>query len=223
MADLAARMATRLDGSFRRGHRVEAVRRTADGWTVSGDEQLKADHVVLAVAPHVAAGLVTGSLAEALGGAEAAPVVVVGLGGPDMSIPAGFGILTGPDAGTATRGILLESSYAPHRAPAGASLVKVIAGGAPGRPLLDLDDAGLVEVIGAEVAQVLRTDLDVTFTEVIRHRHGIPQYVIGHRRWLASVESATCESMHLTGWGYRGVGMAHLATDALRIAETITA
>lgn len=223
MADLAAHMATRLDGRFRRGHRVEAVRRTADGWTVSGDEQLKADHVVLAVAPHVAAGLVTGSLAEALGGAEAAPVVVVGLGGPDMSIPAGFGILTGPDAGTATRGILLESSYAPHRAPAGASLVKVIAGGAPGRPLLDLDDAGLVEVIGAEVAQVLRTDLDVTFTEVIRHRHGIPQYVIGHRRWLASVESATCESMHLTGWGYRGVGMAHLATDALRIAETITA
>lgn len=223
MAALAAQMAKRLGERFRPGHRVEAVRHRRDGWTISGSEQVKADQLVLTVAPHVAAGLVDGSLADALHGSEAAPVVVVGLGGFELSIPAGFGILTGPDAGTATRGILLESSYAPHRAPEGASLMKVIAGGAPGRSLPDADDTTVVEAIGGEVAHILRADIDVSFTEVIRHRRGIPQYVIGHGRWLSAVESATPESMHLTGWGYRGVGIAHLATDAVRIAETITA
>ncbi|MEX2279233.1 MAG: protoporphyrinogen oxidase, partial [Acidimicrobiia bacterium] len=221
MTDLATQIAESLGDRFRPGVTVNAVRREGPRWIVDGSERLGADHVVLATHPEVAAGLVTGPLAEALRGSSAAPVVVVGLGGPDLDIPDGFGILTGPDAATATRGVLLESSYAPHRAPDGHGLVKVIARATP--QLLAADDSAVVDHIGTEVAGIFGGDLDVTFTEVVRHRRGIPQYELGHRRWLAAVDEATPESLHLAGWGYRGVGLAHLATDAFRIAQHITA
>jgi oxygen-dependent protoporphyrinogen oxidase len=221
MSDLAGNLATRLGEDFRPGVTVDSVRWDRTRWIVDGSERLRADHVILACDPSTSARLVSGPLAEILSGSSAAPVVVVALGGPGLAIPEGFGILTGPDAGTATRGILLESSYAPHRAPEGHGLVKVIAGGHPESSVLDSDDSGVVERIGNEVATILGTDIDASFVEVARHRPGIPQYPVGHHSWLAAVEAATPPNLHLTGWGYRGVGLAHLATDASRIARTI--
>lgn len=217
-------IAHRLGDRVQTCHRVDAVRRDRSRWIVDGTERLVADHVVMTCAPHTAAGLVDGELADELRVSVTAPVVVLGLGGTGPHrIPDGFGVLVGPDAGTATRGILLESSYAPHRAAEGNWLLKVIAGGLPPRPVTEEDDATLVEVIGAEIAHILGTDLEASFVEVTRHAPGIPQYVMGHRRWLDAVEAATPESLHLTGWGYRGVGISHLAADAARIADLITA
>lgn len=224
MSAVADDLALRLGDRVRTDHRVEAIRHDGSQWTVDGTDRLVADHVVLTCAPHIAADLVDRELTHALRGSVTAPVVVLGLGGTGPHrIPDGFGILTGPDAGTATRGILLESSYAAHRAPAGNWFLKVIAGGSPHRPVIEEDDATLVDTIGTEVARILGTDLDASFVEVIRHAPGIPQYVLGHSRWLDAVESATPESLHFTGWGYRGVGTSHLASDAARIADHITA
>ena len=225
MTGLADDLAARLGDRWRSGHTVAAVRRSGARWVVEGTDRIEADHVVLACAPRAAAELVDGSLSEALSGRAHAPVVVVGLGGPSpgLPLPDGFGILTGPDAGTFTRGVLLESSYAPHRAPPAHALVKVIAGGAPRDPIVDADDQTVIDRVGNELARVLGRDIEVSFTEVIRHDPGIPQYEVGHRSWLARVEDASPESLHLAGWGYRGVGIAHLATDAHRIAGLITA
>lgn len=224
MAALADALASSLGERYRTGSRVEAVRRSSTGWQVHGSERIDAAAVVIACPPDVAAGLVEDPLRRALGGSTAAPVVVVGLGGPEsrMPVPAGFGILTGPDAGTVTRGVLLESSYAPHRAPPGHALVKVIAGGAPHRRVIDeVDDDALVEVVGSELARILGSDIDASFAQVVRDPRGIPQYEVGHGEWLAGVDEATPLAMHLTGWGYRGVGLAHLAADAVRITDTI--
>jgi oxygen-dependent protoporphyrinogen oxidase len=221
MSDLARNLATRLGDRFRPGLTVDSIRWDRTRWIVEGSERLTADHVVLACDPSTSGRLVSGPLAEILSESSAAPVVVVALGGPGLAVPKGYGILTGPDAGTATRGILLESSYAPHRAPEGHGLIKVIAGGVPKSAILDSDDRDVVESIGNEVARALGTDIDAAFVDVVRHQRGIPQYPVGHRDWLASVEAATPPNLHLTGWGYRGVGLAHLAADASRIARTI--
>lgn len=221
MSALAEALAATLGDRFRPGHPVEAVRRSSGKWTISGVERIEADHVVLACAPNIASGLVDSGLREALLGSTTAPVAVVGLGGASLGLPSGFGILTARDSGMITRGILLESSYAPHRAPHGHGLVKVIAGGA-GRPsIVDADDDMIVATVGSDLARILGADIDVSFAEVTRPIPGIPQYNVGHGEWLAAVDRATPQSMHLTGWGYRGVGIAHLASDAIRITESI--
>jgi protoporphyrinogen/coproporphyrinogen III oxidase len=225
MAALADGAAAALGDRFRRRHRVNAVRRSGERWIVDGPERIEADHVVLTCDPPTAAQLVEpGELADLLTRSVAAPVVVVGLGGvaTSESLPAGFGILTGPDAGTYTRGVLLESSYAPQRAPAGHWLVKVIAGGAIRGGIVEADDADIVETVGDEVARIVGTDLAASFVEVVRHRPGIPQYEVGHGRWLGAVDAATPPGLHLAGWGYRGIGITALATAATHLPPTLT-
>ena len=219
------RSRVRSVAEFGGGFDVGAVVRHGSGWRVEGSETLRADHIVLAVSPHAAARLAGSDLGEVLVRAVTAPVVVVGLGGPSdaLPLPAGFGVLTGPDSGTASLGVLFESAYAPERAPQGHGLVKVIAGGARRPEVVDWDDERIIETITSEVSQILGTDISPSFVEIVRHRAGIPQYEIGHGEWLAQIDGLLGDrpGLHLTGWGYRGVGVAHLASDAMATAARI--
>ena len=225
MEALVQAAASLLGDGFRGGFDVASVLHDGSEWRVEGTETIRADHVVLAVRPQASTALVDPDLGAVLAGAVSAPVVVVGLGGPShrLPLPPGFGVLTGPDSGTASLGVLFESSYAPARAPQGHALVKVIAGGARKPEVVEWDDARIVEIISAEVAQILGTDIDPSFVEIIRHHAGIPQYEIGHGAWLAELDGLLGDrpGLNLTGWGYRGVGVAHLASDAVAIANRI--
>ncbi len=225
MTRLAEAATAVLGDRFRGGFDVASVIREESGWRVEGTEAIHADHVVLAVRPQVSAALVDPELSSVLSRAVIAPAVVAGLGGTSggFPLPPGFGVLTGPDSGTASLGVLFESSYAPSRAPEGHSLAKVIAGGARRPEVIDWDDARIIATIEGEIGQILGIDLDPSFTEVVRHHDGIPQYEIGHGAWLAELDGLAADrpGLHLTGWGYRGVGVAHLATDAVTVAGRI--
>ena len=225
MGALVQAASSLLGDRFRGGFDVASVLHDGSEWRVEGLETIRADHVVLAVRPQAAAALVDSDLGAVLSGAVTAPVVVVGIGGPSdrLPLPPGFGVLTGPDSGTVSLGVLFESSYAPARAPQGHSLAKVIAGGARRPEVVDWDDARIIETITNEVAQIVGTDLDPSFVEIVRHRAGIPQYEIGHGAWLAELDGLLEDraGLHLTGWGYRGVGVGHIASDAVATANRI--
>ena len=217
--------ASLLGDRYREGFDVASVLHDGSGWRVEGPETIRADHIVLAMRPQAVAVLVDAVLGAVLAGAVSAPVVVVGLGGRShrLPLPPGFGVLTGPDSGTASLGVLFESSYAPVRAPQGHALAKVIAGGARRPELVDWDDARIIEIIRSEVTQILGTEVDPSFVEIIRHQAGIPQYEIGHGAWLAELDDLLGErpGLHLTGWGYRGVAVGQLASDAVATADRI--
>ena len=225
MGALVQAASSLLGDRVRGGFDVASVLHHGSEWRVEGLETIRADHVVLAVRPQAAAALVDSDLGAVLSGAVTAPVVVVGIGGPSdrLPLPPGFGVLTGPDSGTVSLGVLFESSYAPARAPQGHSLAKVIAGGARRPEVVDWDDARIIETITNEVAQIVGTDLDPSFAEIVRHRAGIPQYEIGHGAWLAELDGLLEDraGLHLTGWGYRGVGVGHIASDAVATANRI--
>jgi protoporphyrinogen/coproporphyrinogen III oxidase len=223
MSAIAARAVERLGDRYRPGVIVESVRPAADGWRVAGSEDHTADHVILAVRPSDAAGMLEKDIADNLGRAVSAPVVVVGLGAEArrLPLPHGFGALTGPDAATATLGILFESSYAPHRAPVGHSFAKVIAGGSTRPDVVDWTDDQIIDTIVSEASRILAIDVDPTFVEIVRHHAGIPQYQTGHLEWVAELQKLARPGLHLTGWGYRGVGVAHVAADATRVARHV--
>lgn len=223
MSGVAERAADLLGDRLRTGFPVSAIRRAGAGWRVEGPETIEAERVVVSVDPVAASRLLDGTVADLLSQAVSAPVAVVGLGGRGVQVPDGFGILTGPDAGTWTRGVLLESSYAPHRAPAGHGFVKAIVGGAPSPEAVDAPDDALVDRVGSEVARILRSEINASHVEIIRHHAGIPQYGPGHLDWLREVEATTPDGIHVTGWGYRGVGVGHVAADAARIAALVAA
>lgn len=212
LAEAAARF---LGSRYRGGFAVDMVRRDGDLWVVQGPEEMRAESVVIATHPHDAAALVDDELGSHLRRTVTAPVAVVGLGGRgrDM-IPNGFGALIGPDVDLATVGILFESSYAPERAPDDSWLIKVILGGAT-EPAI-VDDDRLAGRAQAEAEHVLGSRLEPSFVEVVRHVRGIPQYEVGHEHWRSDLSDllAARPGLHLTGWGYRSIGITQLATEA---------
>lgn len=225
MNTLIDSVAASLGDRCQTGFRVRSVARDGSQWVVEGPESVPADVVVLAVPPGVAASLLTGEMTGALNRGSVAPVAVIGLGGRGSGpLPPGFGALVGPGTDMSTRGILFESSYAPSRAPGGSWLAKVIVGGAGVGLIDDWDDGHLRSIAITETETVLGTGLAPDFVEVVKHRPGIPQYEVGHRDWLAEVDRLrrATPGLYLTGWGYRGVGVANLAADAAQLADEIS-
>lgn len=223
MTALVESLATCLQGRFRGGFAVESVRRGPAAWEILGPELITADVVVLAVRPEMASRLLGDGLGDEQAPSPSAPVLVVGLGGRGEPLPEGFGVLVGPDEGLVTRGVLFESSYAPLRAPSGSWLAKMIMGGAGGR-VPHGDDESVISVAREELGRIISGDVHPEVGIVARHGDGIPQYDVGHRGWLQGVESMLRRhpGVHVTGWGYRGVGVANLAADAARLAREIS-
>ncbi|MGI9645468.1 MAG: protoporphyrinogen/coproporphyrinogen oxidase [Ilumatobacteraceae bacterium] len=227
MAGLAGDLATHLGEGFRPDWPVQAIERERDGWVVRGAGEERAPAVVLALAPGAAARIAPEPLTSLLAEAQAAPVAVVGLGGrsADVPVPAGFGALAGPDADVRALGVLFESSYAPGRAPARHRLLKAIYGGAADPSVMDLDDAQLIDLAVEEAGRILGVVVQPSWTRIVRHRPGIPQYDVGHDAWLGRLAGAMADlpGLHLAGWGYRGIGITSLAKDAAAAADALLA
>jgi protoporphyrinogen/coproporphyrinogen III oxidase len=224
MARLADQVADTMGDRFRPDFAVKAVRQHGDRWVVEGPEKIAADIVVLAVSPQAAAELVDSDLAGVLSRARSAPVAVVGLGGPGSSpFPSGFGALIGPDENLATRGVLFESSYAPDRAPNGSWFVKAIVGGATRPDVSTWSEQRVADHTIREAGIISGGDVAPSFVEAIWHQPGIPQYETGHLHWLSNLDAlvGSRPGLRVTGWGYRGVGVASLAMEATRLAREI--
>jgi protoporphyrinogen/coproporphyrinogen III oxidase len=225
MAGLADGLASDLGDRLRLGFVAHDVAAGGGGVVIEGTATVRARQVVLACRPEAAGNLLGGEVEDVLGRAVAAPVAVAWLGGSldEVPLPDGFGALIAPDAGMHVVGILFESSYAPGRAPDGMALAKVIVGGAAHPEVTEWEEERILETVVAEASTALGRDLAPRFTRVVRHPRGIPQYEVGHQAWLDGVDAALPPGVHVTGWGYRGAGVAHLASDAARVAGVVAA
>jgi len=225
MAELAAELAASLGDDLRHEWPVDSVQRDGDEWVVGGRGEERSPAVVVALAPAEAARVVPGPLAPLLNEGRAAPVAVVGLGGhaADLPVPSGFGALTGPDGGLHILGLLFESSYAAGRAPARHRLLKGIYGGDADPSVLALGDDDLVALAIEEAGRILDVPLQPSWTRVVRHEPGIPQYHVGHSAWLDRLDAVAADlpGLHLAGWGYRGIGVASLAQHAATLADKV--
>ncbi|NQV05911.1 protoporphyrinogen oxidase [bacterium] len=225
MTGLAATLAAYLGDGFRADSPVTDVARDGKRWrvTVDGGGHLGTDAVVVALVPGGAAKIVPDPLAALLGDRPTAPVAVVGIGGPSdgLRLPTGFGALAGPDAGIRALGILFESQYAGGRAPVGHELTKGIYGGAADPEVMGLGDEEIVALMVRELTEVTGSPVRPSWTRVVRS--SIPQYPIGHAAWMQRVDAglAALPGLHLCGWGYRGIGLSSLGSEAVRIGSAL--
>jgi len=226
LATLTEKLAAAIP-DVRRGARVDAVRRDGDGLVVESTAgTFAAPHVIVAVpAPQTSCLLFTASEGRSAALAELpyAPVAVVALGYPRAAVAHpldGFGFLAAPGSGLRLLGCLFSSSLFADRTPPGHVLLTCFLGGRTAPELVELDDAELARLAAADVARTLGARGEPVFTASRKTRRAIPQYELGHQRFvdLAAELERTLPGLHLAGNWLHGAGVADCIGAGARTA-----
>jgi oxygen-dependent protoporphyrinogen oxidase len=115
------------------------------------------------------------------------------------------------------------SSKWPHRAPADRVLLRAFVGGARDPHALDKADAELVATAMAALRPLLGIFGEPLLKRVYRWERGNAQHEVGHLDRLARIEAALLiiPGLHLTGSGYRGVGIPDCVADGRATAKKV--
>ena len=231
LATLTEKLASEIP-DVRRGARVDAVRRDGDGFLVESTAgAFAARNVVIAVpAPQTACLLFPASEGKSAGLAELpyAPVAVVALGYPRAAIAHpldGFGFLAAPSSGLRLLGCLFSSTLFADRTPPGHVLLTCFLGGRTAPDLVQLDDAELTRIAAEDVARTLGARGAPVFAAIRKTQRAIPQYELGHHRFLdlAADLERTPPGLHLAGNWLHGAGVADCVERGAAVASAIAA
>jgi oxygen-dependent protoporphyrinogen oxidase len=216
----------------RTGVACRSVRVDGAGFAVETDQEtLHAREVVLAVPADALAGV----LAEASEGRSRAfaeipyaPVVVASYGfrRADVRHPLdGFGFLAPRKESLRILGGLFPSTLYPDRAPEGHVAIAAFAGGRTDPGILDLDDDALHAALLADLDRALGLQGDPVVRHLTRWPRAIPQYELGHGRFvdLARALERELPGLHLAGNFIGGVSVPDCIQNATEVAETILA
>ncbi len=234
---LPAAVAALSGADVRVGATVRELRRTPTGWQLlvgptRDTELLDADAVVLAVPAAPAARLLrphTAAVASDLAQIRYASMAVVALAFPVTAFPqrpAGSGFLVPPIEGRSVKALTFSSTkwgwYA-EQAP-GLVLVRASVGRLGEEGVLQRDDAELVDLVLADLADALGVTDPPIDARVTRWGGGLPQYAVGHRSRVARIRSglAGLPGLAVAGAPYDGVGVpACVASGQQAAAEVL--
>ena len=232
MEELIRLLATRLPpGAVRLKERAVSVAREGGGWRVAtaGGAVVTGDALILAPEAHQAARLlryVDPGLAHLLEGIPYASSATVTLAyrRADIRHPLdGFGfVVPQVERRPVIAGTFSSVKY-PGRAPEAHALLRVFIGGALNESVLEADDAALVEIARAELADLLGVTGVPLFTRVARYPRAMPQYHVGHAARAEAIELAVARhpGLRLAGGAYRGVGIADCVRSGEEAAEGV--
>lgn len=227
LSTLPRRLADELGPRAHFGSRVESIRRSGFGWTLSvGGQDVSAERVCIAAPAREAARLADSFAPEAAGALRtlpSAPLVVLHLSSSASSSPAprkGFGHLVVPQPDRRILGAIWSSSLFPGRAPKGKTLFTVYLGGARDPDALRLSDDALVDAASRDLAAVgLPRELEPI--RVTRYTGAIPQYDAAHGERieaLASVERRQ-PGVYFLGNYRGGISVGDVVRSALALPD----
>ena len=215
------------------GRRVRAIRARAGGagYAVLLDDgaSLDADALVLATPAFAAAGLLEPldvTLVGLLGAITYASTATVTLGyrreGFRHSLD-GYGFVVPRVEGRTLLASTWSSSKWDHRAPDGSVLIRSYLGGAGREAVLERSDTELVELVRADLRQIMGVTEEPVLVRVFRWPRAMPQYLVGHLDRLAAIEErlARLPGVFVAGAAYRGVGIPDCIRDGLGAAERV--
>jgi protoporphyrinogen/coproporphyrinogen III oxidase len=119
------------------------------------------------------------------------PMIVAAVSVPETSFKEplrGFGFLAPRTEGLHILGAIFSSALFPGRAPEGQVLLTSFIGGSFEPEVLDWPDDRVWDIVCSELQRVLRSETRPDPIALRRHPHALPQYRIGHERWVASLK-----------------------------------
>ncbi len=215
-------------GDVRTGIAVLRIVRAAGGYRAETSAgPIEAKHVVLAVPSDVAARL----LDEATAGASrlfeqipyaAVAILALGWRREDVGHPlAGFGFLAPRKEGLRTLGCLFPSELFPGRAPEGHTALAAFAGGRTDPEIATWDEDRIASTLIGELRGPLSLRGEPSWTLVRRWPRAIPQYEVGHGRFVdraREIEQAF-PGLHIGGNFLGGVSVPNCIQNGTELAE----
>ncbi len=129
-------------------------------------------------------------LARLLQNVRYSPIIVAASSLPEHSLKeplSGFGFLVPREEGLHVLGTIFSSALFPGRSPDGRVLLTSFIGGSFEPHVLDWSDDQVWDVVGSELQRVLDCETKPDPVALVRHEHALPQYNIGHERWVVSL------------------------------------
>jgi oxygen-dependent protoporphyrinogen oxidase len=232
-AMVRALVATLPAGSIRVGTTVSKLQKTREMFRVetSSGDRLEARAVVLATPAFAAASILRGLnpvLAQLCSEIQYASAATIALAFTRDAVShplngSGFVVPKVENTGIMA-GSWLSSKW-PNRAPADRVLLRAFVGGARDPRALDKSDAELVTQAMAALRPLLGIAGEPLLKRVYRWVRANAQHEVGHLDRLARIETAlaTVPGLHLTGSGYRGVGIPDCVADGRATALKVGA
>ncbi|MEV1026420.1 protoporphyrinogen oxidase [Streptomyces sp. NPDC050264] len=231
-------LAAAPDATVRTDAPVSGLARGANGWRVTvgsgaAAEEIDADAVVVAVPAGPAARLLdgvagTGSAVSALTDVPYSSVAMVTLAYPRTAFPGGlsgrgYAAYRVPAVeGKAVKEVTFTTVKWPHLA-GEVDIVRCSLGRLGEEHLLQRDDADLVALATAELADATGVSGPPVATRVSRWADALPQYTVGHLARVETIRGAVAEQPGLAVCGalYEGVGVGVCMATARKAADQV--
>lgn len=233
IATLPTTLAAQLGSRLRLGITVRRIVEHPRGFVVNtaGAGSIRTRAVVIATQPHVAADLLSGldtAAAQAAAAIAAPPISVVFLGYARAQIAHpldGIGYLAPSGENRQVNGSLFCSTMFPHRAPNGFVSLAAYVGGDRAPELARLASDELIEIAREEFAELLGANGEPVMARVRHWPRGLPQYRLGHRDLVATLNgiSKRRPGLFLTGNYFDGVSVAACVAHAYNTAKHVSA
>ena len=239
LADLVAALTARVQrqgATLRTGCPVSALRvrsHQVGRWMydviLDDGSALSAEALVLATPAYVSAELVRPLSPMAAGLMERIPyasTATVSLAYDPQAVGRmveGFGFVVPRVEGRDLIAATWTSLKWPYRAPPDQFLVRCYVGGVGREGILKLDDAELLQRVGADLASMAGLTATSRYAEVSRWERAMPQYTLGHLDRVAGIEAALGRfpGLLVTGAAYRGVGIPDCIKEGAATAAAI--
>jgi oxygen-dependent protoporphyrinogen oxidase len=245
LGELVTALARESTVDIRLGDPVRALTRREHGWRLElgavaaahapHDPVLEVDAVVLAVPAPAARRLLDGVVpvgSRAYGEVEVASMGVVGLAlPPGTRLPDSSGVLIGSGERHAdgipfaAKAFTFSARKWDHLGSAGPVLVRGSVGRHREPGALQVDDAELVRLVRADLAELTGVTTEPVDTVVTRWGGGLPQYGVGHLDLVSSIERAVADvpGLAVAGAVLHGVGIPACIGTADRAAAKVVA
>ncbi len=231
MSALPLAIANKLGDRIRLSTPVESLAKEGQHYIVhlSSGERIDAERVILASPAHAQARMLEDLAPDIASELKSVPY-------PSLSICClgykrdqikhdlnGFGFLVPSRERRNILGTLWDASIFPERAPEGYVLLRSMIGGARNSELALLPEERMVDLVRSDLKDVMGINVAPDFVRVYKHEQAIPQYVVGHRQRLETINQLLVNhpNLYLTGNAYKGVSLNDCVANAYALADTL--
>lgn len=216
-----------LDREMIMGQEIHEIVRGENGWRLQTSAgELRAASLIMALPVNPALKLLSAldqPPVAAIPGARIANVVLAF--DSTAQIPRGFGYLAPESEQRFALGAMFSSHMFNGRCPEGQVMIEALVGGRRHPERLELPDAEMVARVLADLGQLLTLPTGPVFVKVLRPEGEIPQLEMDHPallQWRRQME-AKWEGLHISGFGWDGIGMNDMVKTAARTVEALSA